>query len=150
VPAAALSLYIVTRNRKQFPWLLLGMAPIAIAFTIYDLSVYGSILAPYSFVRRGPGGGLGFHPALFEALAGHLVSPARGLLAYTPIFLLAIAGMFLKPPGEPARTLRPYLIAIVIGHWLLISSFEQWSGGHCYGPRYFSDMSPIFVWFLIP
>ena len=58
--------------------------------------------------------------------------------------------MFLKPPGEPARTLRPYLIAIVIGHWLLISSFEQWSGGHCYGPRYFSDMSPIFVWFLIP
>jgi hypothetical protein len=150
VAVAAFCLFTVAHHRKRLPLLLAGMAPVAIVFTIYDLRVYSSVLAPYSFVRRGPGGDLGWHPAMLEALAGHLISPARGLLVYTPLFLLAIAGMFLKPPGEAARNLRPCLIAVVIGHWILISSFAQWSGGHCYGPRYFSDMTPLFVWFLIP
>jgi hypothetical protein len=150
VTFAALSLFVLLKRRRHFPLLLAGMAPVLIGFTMYDLRVYGTVLAPYSFVKRSSGGGLSLHPALLEALAGHLISPARGLLIYTPLFLLAIGGVFLKPPGEAARSLRPYLAAIVIGHWLLISSFEQWSGGHCYGPRYFSDMTPIFVWFLIP
>jgi len=151
VAVAALSVFVVAYHRKYLLVYLFGMALVSAAFTAYNISVYGGLLAPYSLVRRsGPAGGLAFHPAFLEALAGHLISPARGLLVYTPLFLLAIGGMFLSPPNDAARRLRPFLIAIVIGHWLLISSFEQWSGGHCYGPRYFSDMTPIFVWFLIP
>lgn len=150
VAAVVLSIFVLVYHRKLFPLYVLGMALVALGFTAYNLSVYSSLLAPYSFVRRAAGGGLALHSAFLEALAGHLVSPARGLLVYTPLFVLAIAGMFLAPPGETARRLRPYLVAAVIGHWLLISSFEHWSGGHCYGPRYFSDMTPIFAWFLIP
>jgi len=150
VAIAALSIFVLVHHRKQALPYVLGMVPVALGFTAYNLSAYGSLLAPYSFVRRAAGGGLALHSAFPEALAGHLISPSRGLFIYTPLFVLAIAGMFLAPPSETARRLRPFLVAILIGHWLLISSFELWSGGHCYGPRYFSDMTPIFVWFLIP
>ena len=40
--------------------------------------------------------------------------------------------------------------AILPAHWLLISSYEDWAGGHSYGRRCFSDLRPIFVYFLIP
>jgi hypothetical protein len=46
--------------------------------------------------------------------------------------------------------LRAYIVAGKPVKLRPLASFEQWSGGHCYGPRYFSDMTPIFVWFLIP
>jgi hypothetical protein len=150
VAVAAISVFVLVYHRKHFPLYLAGMALVSLGFTAYNIAVYGNLLAPYSLVRRGAAGGLALHSAFLEALAGHLVSPARGLLVFTPLFLLAIGGMFLTPPGETARRMRPFLIAMLIGHWLLISSFEQWSGGHCYGPRYFSDMTPVFVWFLIP
>jgi hypothetical protein len=147
---AAISTLALVSYRKYLPLYFLGMVPVVVGFSAYDLSVYGSLLAPYSFARGAAGGGLSLHPAMLEALAGHLISPARGLLIFTPLFVLAIGGMFLKPPNEAWRRLRPYLIAIVLAHWLLISSFPQWYGGHCYGPRYFSDMTPVFIWFLIP
>jgi hypothetical protein len=35
-------------------------------------------------------------------------------------------------------------------HWGIISSFPVWWGGHCFGPRYFSDIIPFFMYFLIP
>lgn len=41
-------------------------------------------------------------------------------------------------------------MAIVIAHWVVISSFPHWWGGHSFGYRFFSDMLPYMMYFLVP
>ena len=42
-----------------------------------------------------------------------------------------------------------FLACIIISLWIVISSYYEWWGGHSYGPRYFSDMIPFLIYFLI-
>jgi len=43
-----------------------------------------------------------------------------------------------------------FLVGIVLLHWIAISSFPHWWGGHSFGYRLFSDMVPYLTYFLIP
>ncbi len=150
VPAVVFAIFVAVYYRRQLATFLLGVVPIALAFDFYNLDVYGTSLAPYSFVKRHNADGLGLHDRLGEAFAGNLISPARGLFIYVPIALLALYGVFLRPREEQARRLRPYIGAIFVLHLALISSFETWWGGDGYGPRFMTDILPMIVWFLIP
>ena len=47
-------------------------------------------------------------------------------------------------------TIEPYLIAIIVSHWITTSLFEDWGGAWSIGPRYFVDIIPYLVYFLIP
>jgi len=150
LPLAALSLYVLLRYRRQFLAYMLWAAPVGLIFVAHDWAVYGRLAAPYFYPQRGAIPSLSLHPRFFEALAGYLVSPARGLLIFSPIVLLSVYGMRLRPPGEAAGRLRPYLITVMVLHWLLMGLYEDWWGGHTYGPRYLSDLLPYLMWFLIP
>src|SRR5262249_24483798 len=71
-----------------------------------------------------------------------------GLLIYTPICLFALWSMV---RGKWRTPLAPWLTALAILHWFVISSHTiNWWAGHCYGPRFFTDLTPVFVLFLIP
>jgi hypothetical protein len=144
--AVLVTIYVARRYRRQLlPYLLLAV-PIGAAFLIYNESIYRKPLPPY-FSMRPP------LPALpvFEALAGSLVSPSRGLFVYTPLFFFSILGMI---EARRARWLTPlsgYLIAVIVCNWLLMGIyFRFWWGGHSYGPRLLSDLAPLLVFFLIP
>jgi hypothetical protein len=145
----AITIFVFARYRRHLWAYLLGMLPVVALFSAIDLSIYGHVLAPYSFARRGLTPGLALLP-LPEALAGNLFSPARGLFVFVPLFLLSLYGACLKPEWPAARSLRPYLAATLVGHYLLICSYEDWWGGHCFGPRYFADVVPLLMFFLIP
>ena len=139
--------YVAVRHRKYLPFYLLAAAPVAAALLVYNHAVYHAVLSPY---YRTPL--TGFLPRnwarLCEALAGNLVSPSRGLLVYTPVFLFAIWSM---ARGRWKTTLAPWLATIALLHWVTVSSqTSSWWAGHCYGPRFFTDITPIFVLFLIP
>jgi hypothetical protein len=146
---AAITLFVFVRHRRQFWAYLLGMLPVVALFSAINISIYGNLLAPYFFVRRVAEPGLSLLP-LPEALAGNLFSPARGLFVFVPLFLLSVYGACLKPEWPAARSLRPFLAGALVGHYLLICSFQDWSAGHSYGPRYFTDVVPLLVFFLIP
>jgi len=77
-----------------------------------------------------------------------MVSPSRGLLVFTPVFVFAIWSMI----GRKWRTpLSPWLAALAVAHWLAVAAYIwNWWGGHSYGPRFFTDLTPVFVLFLIP
>jgi len=150
IAVAVFSLFVWKHYRKQFFGYLLAAAPVTAVFCLYDLSVYRSWLAPYFSVQRMSAGGAGLHGRFLEALAGNLVSPSRGLLVYVPLTVLSIYGLLSRPRRAAARRLRRSLTAIIVLHWVLISAYPDWWGGHGYGPRYFSDMTPYLVYFLIP
>ena len=144
---AVFTAYVAVRHRRYLLRYLLAAAPVAAVFLAYNFYIYHALLSPY---YRSPLGGLlpGNFPVLAEALAGNLISPSRGLLVYTPAFLFAIVAMWRREWKAP---LAPWLAALVVLHWIAISAFTQtWWAGFCYGPRFFTDVTPIFALFLIP
>lgn len=143
IPLALLSAYVLWEHRRQFGRFV-GLALAALLpFTIFNLSIYHALLSPYyAPARQGMvnGGWLGY----VEVLIANLVSPGRGLLFYGPVFLFGLIGFICKP----RQRLDFFLAAIVGLHWLAISSFYNWTGGYQFGPRLFTEMLPLFTYYL--
>ncbi|MBE0657032.1 MAG: hypothetical protein IH602_05035 [Bryobacteraceae bacterium] len=143
-------IYALTAGRRCFGRFVLGGLPVALAFIAINLGTYGSVAAPFFFTARSNTPSLGLHPHMGEALWGNLISPSRGLLVYTPIVLFSFHGLWLWIRDSSRRALGLYMAAVLLGHYLLMSFYEDWFGGHCYGPRYMSDLSPLFALALLP
>ena len=145
VVVLAVTAYVALRHIRELPRYLAGAALVAAPFVLHSVSVWGAPLPPYFAPARVA------HAGTFaEALAGNLVSPARGLLVYSPILILVPVGIVLAVRRGTRRPLVVLAVGIVVAHWLVISSFPHWWGGWCYGPRLFTDMTPLLVWLLLP
>jgi hypothetical protein len=140
-----LSVYVFSQYRKYFLRYILWSLVIAVPFFSYNLAVYHALFSRYDTSMRA-----GSFPNFLSALPGHLVSPSRGLFIYSPVLLVAIYGMFLKKRENQWERLDFFFLGIIFSHWILISLFPMWWGGHTYGPRYFSDMIPYFTYFTVP
>ena len=146
---AFFGLYILFNYRKQFLPYILGVAAILIPYIISNWITYGNMFPPYSyqlFERLSNLKGFG------EALAGTLISPARGLFVFSSIFIFSIYGAFLriKQNQISLSNFDLYLIGILLAHWIITSLFEDWGGAWSIGPRYFVDVIPFLIYFLIP
>jgi hypothetical protein len=140
-----LFLFVFCCHRQYF-WRCLGWAlMVAAPFVLFNLATYQALLPPYFSPGR-----LAITSTFFEALLGNLISPARGLLVFSPIFLLIFFGIFLKIRDGQMQSIDYFLLAIIVLHWLAISAYYHWWAGHSYGPRFFADMAPFLVYFLIP
>ncbi len=142
---AAVGWALLSRPRRV-PELLAGAAIVLAPFALANLSTYGGWLPPYylpGFYSR--------NSFVAEALAGDLVSPNRGLFVYAPLFLLSFAGFALKAASRRITLLDLSLAGCVVVHWIAIAAANgNWWGGHSYGPRFFTDLVPYFMYFLIP
>jgi hypothetical protein len=106
---------------------VLAIAAVGIALWYYR-SLFGEFIAQ---VRNwGP-------------LASLLFSPARGLLLYAPVVLLAIAGFL------PFARSHPQEAFLLYGSWLayllLISRHPDWEGGWSWGPRLLISFLPFMI-----
>lgn len=104
-------------------------------FVLFSLEIYGQPLPDYYLPKRLQGG----HPEV--ALLGNLLSPARGLFVFSSF--IAVAGFF--PTRVIASRGRSWLIVAIVWpvtHWLVVSRFPHWWGGHSYGPRLMIDCLP--------
>ncbi|MEP6593369.1 MAG: hypothetical protein ABJC51_06745, partial [Acidobacteriota bacterium] len=77
-------------------------------------------------------------------LAGLLISPSRGLLIFSPVVLVAAAGVRSALRETWASPLRWCAAALAI-QYLVYGSYAVWWGGHTYGPRYMLDLLPLTV-----
>lgn len=145
ISIVVVTLYVLLRYRQYFiHYALLGLS-LAIPFILLNLSLYDNWLPPYYSANR-----LYLSPTFSEALLGNLISPARGLLIFSPIFFLLPAGIAIRVTGKKWTSLD-WTVLIILGlHWLAISSFPHWWAGHSFGPRFFADVLPYAVYFLIP
>lgn len=139
---AGLTLYVAVCHRRWLLRYLLGAMIVAVPWTAYNFIFYDNILPPYYWPQRL----VSFR--FYEALSGHWISPARGVLVYSPVLLLAVPGMVLALRQRTDRWLHLGMVVIIIAHWLVVSRFRHWWGGFSYGPRLMTDIMPLIVWFI--
>lgn len=137
--------WIAVSHRRRLPPHLVGLASVLVPLAIVNMHLYGAVLPPY--YRSGAQGS---NPHFLTALAGNLISPARGLFVFSPILLLAVVGAWRRLAGHSASPLDICVWTTIFAHWLLISRSVNWWGGHSIGPRLFSDMVPLLMYAALP
>ena len=144
IPMALLGLYVLLRHRRQFPLFAAILLAIGAVFVAYTHATYGQWFSTY---YQSPT--LREESHFWEALAGQLISPNRGLLIASPILLLAPVGMYLGLRRRRLTLLEGLAAVAILLHWLVISYWPWWWGGHCQGPRLWTDMLPFMMVFVI-
>ena len=140
ISCAVLTLYVAVHQRRHLARFLLCAAPVAVVFLSYQVLVRHSLIPLYLTEPKG-------RNPFWEGVAMNFFSPSRGLFIFTPVFLFSLAGMALACRRRWCGPLSAYLAAIAMLHALLVMTI--WPG-HCYGPRYFADITHLLLLFLIP
>lgn len=108
-------------------------------FLVYSQYNYDSFLpAYYAASRIGSG-------TVWSALLGNLVSPGRGLFVYSPFIVSVFFVLILFRDYVSEKSVVFWAIFAIIVHWLVVSSFPHWWGGHSYGPRFMTDIVPWLI-----
>jgi hypothetical protein len=111
---------------------LVGMLPTFITRKI----IYGSFLATgYPGVSEWTWG----HPLLWKVL----FSSDHGLLSWTPILVLGIAGIIFFRRYD--RSFSMYLWVVCAIFYYVISCYYNWDGLSSFGNRFFISLGPIFI-----
>ncbi|MCC2607990.1 hypothetical protein [Planctobacterium marinum] len=143
IPIVFFMLYIGLNHRSEFFRFIAVAVPFALCFFIFNYLSFDSLLPGYYNSGR-----VFASEHFVEAMAGNLISPARGLLIYSPFLCVALYHLLCRSRFDK-RSLDGYFALIIVCHWIVISSFPHWWGGHAYGPRFFSDVLPFLFYFLI-
>ncbi len=141
------TLFVAIRHPKKLTLYLAAASPVAAVFLGCNWRIFHQFLPPYyhsdlfGFLPR-------YWPKWGVGLAGNLISPSRGLFVYTPVFLFSFWSMIRMKWKSPVAG---WLAILALLHWMVVSAYiSNWWAGHSYGPRFFTDMTPVFVLFLIP
>ncbi|HEY0004139.1 MAG TPA: hypothetical protein VGB17_04950 [Pyrinomonadaceae bacterium] len=139
VAIIAISIYLLLYYRALFVvYALTGLGWLAL-FILYSWIHFNSLLPAYYRTSR-----LGFN-SFGEALAGNLLSPARGLLLYVPLVLFIAYLVWRYRKFIEYGRLAWLASTVVLAHLLVISGFSPWWGGASYGPRFMTGLVPWFV-----
>jgi hypothetical protein len=145
--AAPIALHVMWARKRATPWLVTGAAiPLAL-FLLYNIGVTGSVIGGYGRIDK-PDASL-FQHSVLPGIAGLLLSPARGLLVFSPFLIFVPLGLWqrLRSPGT-----RSLAIALAVGAilQLFLYGLIDWRGGMDWGPRFMTDMLPVLFWLLAP
>ena len=142
----AATAYVFLRHRKQFlSFCLIGAGSLLI-YLASTHAVFGGLSGGYVSVGRVAAQG-----NFLEALAGHFLTPNRGMLVFCPLFAFSLAGI--AAWWRRRASMHPvYLLAalMIAAHLIVISRYPGWTGGFCYGPRMPAAIYPLLVIFLVP
>ncbi len=140
--AGALFVWMALRQRTRLVAFVAGGGCVGAAWFAVNLLTLGTLIPYYNSPARR----LVLHDKFLEAVAANLVSTGRGLLVFSPVVLLAIAGL------KRRHTLLDGLFAAVVVLQLLVvsASREAWWAGHSFGPRFMSDIVPLLFCLALP
>ena len=141
VSIAAIVVYIGLIDRRVLLWTVVGSTVFATIGVGLSQWAFGQPLPPSVYNPSDVDGR--DIPQRFWNL---MTSPSRGLLVYCPYLVMVgyLLVAYWKYLGIGTKLLLPTGLAIG-AHTAVLSAYNGWYGGSCYGPRYFSDVLPWFV-----
>jgi hypothetical protein len=138
---AAITVYVLVRyDLRYFLRYIAGGLCWAIPVCAMMWFFTGGVFSAYYSL-----GMLTFPQDFWRRLYGLLLSPSRGLLIFSPIFLVPAFLTFWYRKNLPERRLAVLALVIIGMHLALLSSFGMWWGGWSYGPRLMLETVPWFV-----
>jgi hypothetical protein len=132
-------------SRRTSVVYVVGVLAVFVPWALVTLHYYGTLLQPYDRATK-----LGLPSTFFESVAAQLVSPSRGLLVFSPIVLVGLAGLLI---ARRRKSLTPLdvLSAVAIPCYLIaIALFPVWWAGTSFGPRFMTETLPFFLVLSIP
>jgi len=127
---------------------LLPLALVTAAVLGFNLAWFGHPLGAFLALEslhpavHGVAGTFSAEP--WRGAGGLLFSPSRGLLVFSPIVAVAIAGMA-RARREGWESDLAWSLLAAGAQFALYASYAVWWGGHTYGPRYCLDLLPHLV-----
>ncbi|MBD3366179.1 hypothetical protein GF360_02420 [candidate division WWE3 bacterium] len=126
--------------------LSLGFLPTLIFFLWYNKTYYGNI------------SNQGYSNQIFtewkgrfpEGFLGLWISPSKGILIYSPIFIFSLAGLYLAVKNRKQNLNCIILGLIVLIHTLVLGKWKHWYGGWSFGYRMASDVIPFLILLMVP
>lgn len=149
--AAAIVVWLVWTDRRALKWFL--PAPILGGLLLlgYHLWFFGTILGGQARLEEFHGvlharSGI-WSTNLLDGALGTLVSPNRGLLVFSPWIAVAIASLAIPTVRRrlAAHSLICVLLATLVPYLIILSKYSVWWAGQCFGPRYWTDVVPLFA-----
>lgn len=128
--------FILIRHAREIYKVMLPIVLGMAIFMAWSHIEFGELLPAYYLPKR-----LDETGDVSLALYGHLFSPSRGLLIFSPLFLIALLAPLFR--SNRKRLITWYLLASYLLHLLLLSKFVHWWGGWSYGARLQVDMVPL-------
>lgn len=119
-------------------WALISLGLLAITFVAWSRLEYGLWLPPYYAPQR-----LTADAEFSDAFWGNWISPARGILCFSPLICLGLFAVWL--PEMRRQRLVWLLVTGFLLQWILISRFPHWWGGWSFGPRLQTESIPGLV-----
>jgi hypothetical protein len=148
-----IGLWVARSEPKKLAWFLPAPVLGAIALIGYNFWFFGTVTGGQAQLERlharlhGVGGPWAGN--LFTGAAGTLFSPNRGLFVFSPWIALALATVAAAAPALSRRLashrLNCWLLWALIPYFILFAKYAVWWGGHCFGPRYWTDVIPLFA-----
>jgi hypothetical protein len=143
VPLVVFGVWVFLQHRGAFGRFVRGAVAVVALFATVNLVLYGQLLQPYFRASR-----LALTPTVVQALLANLVSPSRGIFIFVPVTVLAVLGFRSRLKAHQLTSLDVAIAVTIVGYWIGVSCFPDWTGGWSYGPRFLADVIPLFVWFL--
>ena len=144
--AGAMVLFTVWSRRRNALWLLAGAAVPLAALLYYNLNFIGHVGGGYALAKPHNDN---FFQLDWSGIPGLLVSPARGLLVFSPFLVFVPVGLIQRLRAPGSKGLAVALSVAVVAQVLLYSQAD-WRAGVSWGPRWLTDLLPILVWMLAP
>jgi hypothetical protein len=146
IAVAAFTVLVVLRHRRLAGPYVAGLLGVLVAFAAVNALSFGRVLPPYFSAGR-----ISLHHEYLQALAANLVSPARGLVVFSPVVGLSIAGVVVGVRRRSVTPLDVLAAGCVVGQLLVVSAQnEGWWAGHAFGPRFMSDVLPLLAYLSLP
>ncbi|HEX7155224.1 MAG TPA: hypothetical protein VF618_27390 [Thermoanaerobaculia bacterium] len=151
-PAAALVMALLTtRDWRRVTRVVLAGLPFAVALGLYHFTAYGSPFTLPSHYEKvaeyraiGSTGLFGIHLPSPMTLLSLLFDPARGLLVFSPVVVLAIPA-FVSLRQKLAARAWWTLVLVPAATLLFYAGYANWHGGWNVGPRYLVPMLPFLM-----
>jgi hypothetical protein len=138
--ALSLAVYVLVHRRRFFLMFAALAAIPAVLLAVFSQIYWGSVRA----LGQGQGG-WGFNGRVLGGLAGLLVSPSRGLLIFTPLFVFGVVEGIRRTRRDSVDPLLTYLFTSCV---LLIAIYTKWGvwwGGHSFSYRLITEVSPALI-----
>ncbi|MFM7316870.1 MAG: hypothetical protein ACKO5E_07960 [bacterium] len=151
--AFALWLCVTRRSRRDVICFTLSATIVAAAWITWNIYFFDHPNGGYSEIEKMHGWAHGvkgsWSTPILTGLSGTLLSPSHGLFIYSPWVVAALAGIYFIGPGREARQpqlqLANWLTISLVPTLVIYSKYSCWWAGHCFGPRFWIDSTPIFA-----